>query len=89
MPYDVIVDIKESNSDLYEHTVMVTLLSVLVSRKLKLDEKRKYNIAVGCLLHDIGLRFIVTRYKNRDFPMQILRSFLNIKSIPFRIFGIG
>ena len=67
MPYDVIVDIKEHNSDLYEHTVMVTLLSVLVARKLKLDEKRKYNIAVGCLLHDIGLRFIVTRYKNRDF----------------------
>lgn len=80
MPYDVIVDIKERNSDLYEHTVMVTLLSVLVARKLKLDEKRKYNIAVGCLLHDIGLRFIVTRYKNRDFPMQILRSFLNIKA---------
>ena len=67
MPYDVIVDIKERNSDLYEHTVMVTLLSVLVARKLKLDEKRKYNIAVGCLLHDIGLRFIVTRYKNIDF----------------------
>lgn len=67
MPYDVIVDIKERNSDLYEHTVMVTLLSVLVARKLKLDEKRKYNIAVGCLLHDIGLRFIVTRYKNRKF----------------------
>ena len=22
---------------------------------------------MGCLLHDIGLRFIVTRYKNRDF----------------------
>lgn len=40
---------------------------VIVARKLKLDEKRKYNIAVGCLLHDIGLRFIVTRYKNRDF----------------------
>lgn len=58
---------KVRNSDLYEHTVMVTLLSVLVARKLKLDEKRKYNIAVGCLLHDIGLRFIVTRYKNRDF----------------------
>ena len=28
MPYDVIVDIKERNSDLYEHTVMVTLLSL-------------------------------------------------------------
>ena len=67
MPSDVIVDIKEHNSNLYEHTVMVTLLSVLVARKLKLDNKRKYNIAVGCLLHDIGLRFIVTPYKNRDF----------------------
>ena len=67
IPADAIVDIKERNSSLYEHTVMVTLLSVLVARKLKLDEKRKYNIAVGCLLHDIGLRFIVTPYKNRDF----------------------
>ena len=80
MPYDVIVDIKECNSDLYEHTVMVTLLSVLVARKLKLDEKRKYNIAVGCLLHDIGLRFIVTRYKNRDFsnanPAELFEYFL-------------
>ena len=83
MPYDVIVDIKERNSDLYEHTVMVTLLSVLVARKLKLDEKRKYNIAVGCLLHDIGLRFIVTRYKNRDFSnANSCGAFLNIKSIP-------
>ncbi len=90
MPYDVIVDIKERNSDLYEHTVMVTLLSVLVARKLKLDEKRKYNIAVGCLLHDIGLRFIVTRYKNRDFsnadPAEL---FQYKKHTIFRIFSIG
>lgn len=83
MPYDVIVDIKESNSDLYEHTVMVTLLSVLVARKLKLDEKRKYNIAVGCLLHDIGLRFIVTRYKNRDFSNANPAELFEYKSIPF------
>ncbi len=67
IPVDSIVDIKERGANLYEHTVMVTLLSVMVARKLKLDEKRKYNIAVGCLLHDIGLRFIVTPYKNRDF----------------------
>ena len=63
MGSEKIVDIKERNSDLYEHTVMVTLLSVLVARKLKLDEKRKYNIAVGCLLHDIGLRFIVRLFQ--------------------------
>lgn len=67
MPADAIVDIKERTSNLYEHTVMVTLLSVMVAKKMKLDDKRKYNIAVGCLLHDIGLRFVVTPYKNRDF----------------------
>ena len=31
IPADAIVDIKERNSSLYEHTVMVTLLSVLVA----------------------------------------------------------
>lgn len=67
LPHDSIIDIKERNANLYEHTVMVTLLSVLVADKLKLDNKKKYNIAVGCLLHDIGLRYIVTPYKNRDF----------------------
>lgn len=63
---DAILDIKERNSNLYEHTVMVTLLSVFVGKKLKLDDKKLYNIAVGCLLHDIGIRYITIPYENRD-----------------------
>ena len=47
MPYDVIVDIKERNSDIYENTLILTLISVLVTRKLKIDEKQKYNIPVA------------------------------------------
>lgn len=66
VPENVVIDLKERNADLYEHTVMVTLLSVLVAKKLKLDSKIQYNVAVGCLLHDIGLRYITVPYKNRD-----------------------
>lgn len=67
LPLDGIIDIKERNANLYDHTVMVTLLSVMVAKKLKLDNKKKYNIAVGCLLHDIGIRYITVQYENRNF----------------------
>lgn len=63
---EAILDMKERSSNLYEHTIMVTLLSVLVGKKLKLDEQRLYNLALGCLLHDIGLRYITIPYEGRD-----------------------
>lgn len=64
---DLIIDMKERSSDLYEHTVMVTLLSVFVAKKLKLDNNKLYNVAIGCLLHDIGIRYVTVPYENRDF----------------------
>ena len=63
---DVIIDMKERSSNLYEHTVMVTLLSLVVAKKLKIDRKKRFNIAVGCLLHDIGIRYITVPYQNKD-----------------------
>lgn len=63
---EAILDMKERSSSLYEHTIMVTLLSVLVGKKLKLDEQRLYNLALGCLLHDIGLRYVTIPYEDRD-----------------------
>ena len=62
---EAILDMKERSSNLYEHTIMVTLLSVLVGKKLKLDEQRLYNLALGCLLHDIGLRYVTIPYEDR------------------------
>lgn len=69
-PEDFIIDMNERTANLYEHTVMVTLLSVYVARKIHLDKKRLYNVALGCLLHDIGIRFITVPYKNMDVLMQ-------------------
>ena len=67
MSGDVIIDMKERSSNLYEHTVMVTLLAINVARKLKMDRDKQYNIALGCLLHDIGIRYITTKYENQDW----------------------
>lgn len=67
MASDAIFDMKERSSNLYEHTVMVTLLSVMVAKKLKLDKTKRYNIAIGCLLHDIGIRYITVPYQNKNF----------------------
>lgn len=59
-------DYKERNTDLYEHTVMTTALSVLLAKELKLSLEVQREIAIGCLLHDIGLRYVTVDYVNRS-----------------------
>ena len=75
MPGNVVIDMNERTANLYEHTVMVTLLSVAVAKKLHLDRKRRYHIALGCLLHDIGIRYITAKYETQDWtnadPIEI------------------
>ena len=70
IPEDIVIDMNSRIADLYEHTVMVTLLCVSVARQLKLDRKRQYNIALGSLLHDLGIRYITTKYINRDWTAE-------------------
>jgi HD-GYP domain-containing protein (c-di-GMP phosphodiesterase class II) len=65
-----VIDVHGRMADLYKHTVVVTLLSVMVAKKMELDEERQYNIAVGCLLHDIGIRYITVPYENRDMMKE-------------------
>ena len=61
---NAVIDVEERNGDLYEHTIMVTLLSIMVAKKLKLKEEQIYDIATGCLIHDLGLRYITVPYIN-------------------------
>ncbi len=63
---EMLMDIKERPADLYEHTVMVTILSLVIAKRLGLDKTKRYNIAIGCLLHDIGLRYVTVPYTNRN-----------------------
>ena len=62
----IVIDFEERDGNLYEHTIMVTLLSLAVARKLKLSDLELETIALGCLLHDLGLRYITVPYINYD-----------------------
>lgn len=61
-----IFDIKQRSSDLYEHSISICALSVLTALKLKLPEYKINEIGVGCLLHDIGLRYQTIEFCDTD-----------------------
>ncbi len=62
--------IREQSDSTYSHCVNVSALSVLVALKMKLPERRVKDIAVGALLHDLGIIFIPinfnTKFENWD-----------------------
>lgn len=62
----LVIDFEERSGNLYEHTIIVTLLSLAIARKLKLDNDIIETIAVGSLLHDLGLRYVTVPYVNYD-----------------------
>lgn len=60
------IDFEERDGNLYEHTIMVTFLAIAVAKKLKLSKEEIQTIALGSLLHDLGLRYITVPYINYD-----------------------
>ena len=64
-----IYDIKERNSDIYEHSFNVSSLAILTALRMKIPYKRIHDIGVACLLHDLGLRYITVDYADRNIDM--------------------
>lgn len=69
---DKIFDIKERSSDIYEHSISICSLATLTALKLKMSKESVHDIAVGCLLHDLGLRYLTISYA--DQPIDTLSS---------------
>lgn len=61
-----IFDIKERSSDIYEHSISICSLATLTALKLKIEKNVVHDMAVGCLLHDIGLRYLTIQYTDQD-----------------------
>lgn len=61
-----IYDIKERSSDIYEHSISICSLATLTALKLKLSKEKVHDIGVGCLLHDLGLRYLTIVYSDQD-----------------------
>ena len=56
--------IRNKNESTYSHSLNVCALSVILALKLKLPKPKVKDIAIGCLLHDIGFTYITMDYRN-------------------------
>lgn len=61
-----IYDIKERNSDIYEHSITICALGILTALKMKVQQHIIHDIGVACLLHELGLRYLTIMYQNQD-----------------------
>lgn len=53
-----LVDIKSMDNYTYEHSVNVTVLSLVLGAELRLGKNELYDLAIGAMLHDIGKAFL-------------------------------
>lgn len=63
---DCVIEIHERSADVYEHSVSTCVLSVLTALKLGITKENAKEIAVGSLLHDVGMRYIEVDVVNKD-----------------------
>lgn len=54
--------IRDKSDSTYSHSLNVCALSVILAFKLKLNRKKIRDIAIGCLLHDIGFTYLTFDY---------------------------
>lgn len=68
-----IYDIRERSADLYEHSISTCTIAILVGLKLSLNNDQIRELGIGCLLHDLGLRYVTMDYVNKDMNQSNLR----------------
>ena len=59
-----VTEIRNVSTDMYTHCINVCTLSTIMALRLKMSNKQIHNIAMGAILHDIGLRYINVPYVN-------------------------
>ena len=59
-----ISSIRNKSEGTYSHSLNVCALSVILAIKLKLPRRKIREIAIGCLLHDIGFTYITMDYSS-------------------------
>ncbi|MCR5033022.1 MAG: HD domain-containing protein [Lachnospiraceae bacterium] len=61
-----VYEIRMKTPDIYEHSVNVSSMSILMAIHLGLSKKTIHDIGVAGLLHDLGLRYITVDYINHN-----------------------
>jgi HD-GYP domain-containing protein (c-di-GMP phosphodiesterase class II) len=50
--------VKSYSDYVYQHTIDTTVAAVMLGKKVGLDHQKQKDLAIGCMLHDIGYLFI-------------------------------
>lgn len=82
-----IFDIKERSADIYEHSISVCSISVLVAAKHKLSVKEMHNLGVAAIFHDIGLRYLNFEYENQPLESMSEKEATEYKKHPAYAFS--
>lgn len=76
---NIIYDFEPYHADLYKHTLHVTLLCTIMGLNYNMDKIKLFDLALGSLLHDLGIRFISTDYFNFDMNLKSPKEILELK----------
>lgn len=77
-----IYDIKGRSSDIYEHCISICSLATIVALKMNFPQQIVHDIGVGCLLHDLGLRYLPVMYADRDISQLSDSDYAEFKKHP-------
>lgn len=89
---DELINIKRESADLYIHSISVCTLSTILSLKAGLSRKVVTDVAKGCILHDIGLKYTTVNYENidinlldaeeqREYKKHVITGYESVKNI--------
>jgi HD-GYP domain-containing protein (c-di-GMP phosphodiesterase class II) len=80
-----ITEIRNISNDLYTHCVNVCALSTIMALKMKMNHKQAKSVAMGAILHDIGLKYVQVPYI--DVSLKDLSNEDQLKYKKHTIFG--
>ena len=59
-------ELQERKPDIYEHTLNVCSMSMIIAIKLGLEKEEIRELGTAAMLHDLGLRYMTIHYENRE-----------------------
>lgn len=61
-----VYEIQQREPDIYEHTLNVCSMSMIVALKMKLEKSSIKQLGTAAMLHDLGLRYTTVKYENKE-----------------------
>lgn len=82
-----VYDIRERSADIYEHSINVCALAIIVAVRLGISKEEIHHLGVAALFHDIGLRYLNFDYSNVSIESLDDKQIVDYKKHPAYAFS--